>query len=99
MEEKNDRLEMIRKKLEKLVFAKPNDCVRLAFGEEVDIGKLDLSLLTELRRSDKGTVEVKLLDRTKLLDQLMKLAEGGGEQAEQFLQALLEGIEDGDAEA
>lgn len=96
MPEKKDRMDLIRKKLEKLACAKANDCVKLVFGENVDIGKLDLSLLTELKRTDKGMVEVKLLDRTKVFDQLMKIAEGGDEQAEQFIQALLEGIEEGD---
>ena len=93
MAEQKDGMEQLRKRLEKLAFAKANDCVRLAFDGDVDISKLDLSLLAEIKRSEKGTVEVKLLDRTKLFEQLMKVAGSGDEQAEQFLQALLAGIE------
>ena len=61
-----DDLERVRKQLRKLAFGKPNDCVRLVLGEDVDIGSLDLSMLTEIKRSEKGTVEIKLVDRTKV---------------------------------
>ena len=68
-------LEKIRRQLRKMAFGKPNDCVKLAMCEDVDIEKLDLSMLTEIKRSEKGTVEIKLLDRTKVLEQLAALAE------------------------
>ena len=87
--------ERIKKELRKLAFGKPNDCVKLALCEDVDIASLDLSLLTEIRRSDKGTVEVKLLDRTKALEQLAGMADEGDEKAERVLAAILEGMEDG----
>ena len=67
-------LEKIRRQLRKMAFGKPNDCVKLAMCEDVDIEKLDLSMLTEIKRSEKGTVEIKLLDRTKVLEQLAALA-------------------------
>ena len=51
-------------------------------------------MLTEIKRSEKGTVEIKLVDRTKVLEQLAALAGGGDETAEAFLQALLTGMED-----
>ena len=60
-------LEKIRRQLRKMAFGKPNDCVKLALSEYDDIAKLDLSMLTEIKRSDKGGVELKLLDRTKIL--------------------------------
>ena len=88
-------MERIRRQLRKLAFGKPNDCVKLALCEDVDIASLDLSLLTEIKRSDKGTVEVKLLDRTKVLEQLAGLADEGDERAERFLTAILKGMEDG----
>ena len=91
---KKSDLERIRRQLRKLAFGKANDCVKLALCEDVDIEKLDLSLLTEIKRSDKGTVEVKLLDRTKVLEQLAQMADNGDEKAEEFLQALLTGIQD-----
>ena len=92
---KTSEMERIKRELRKLAFGKPNDCVKLALCEDVDIGALDLSLLTEIKRSDKGTVEVKLLDRTKALEQLAGMADGGDEKAERFLEAILKGMEDG----
>ena len=60
--ERKTDLEKIRQQLRKMAFGKPNDCVKLALCEDVDIEKLDLSMLTEIKRSEKGTVEIKLLD-------------------------------------
>ena len=91
---KKSDLERIRRQLRKLAFGKANDCVKLALCEDVDIETLDLSMLTEIKRSDKGTVEVKLLDRTKVLEQLAQMADDGDEKAEEFLQVLLTGMLD-----
>lgn len=88
-------MERIRRQLRKMAFGKANDCVKLVLHEDVDIESLDLSLLTEIKRSDKGTVEVKLVDRTRVLEQLAGLAESGQSTAEEFLQALLRGVDDG----
>ena len=74
---KKSDLERIRRQLRKLAFGKANDCVKLALCEDVDIETLDLSMLTEIKRSDKGTVAVKLLDRTKVLEQLAQMADDG----------------------
>lgn len=90
-----DDMERIRRQLRKMAFGKANDCVKLVLHEAVDIESLDLSLLTEIKRSDKGTVEVKLVDRTRVLEQLASMAEGGEPKAEEFLQALLRGMNDG----
>ena len=81
--ERKTDLEKIRQQLRKMAFGKPNDCVKLALCEDVDIEKLDLSMLTE----------IKLLDRTKVLEQLAALADGGDDGAERFLQALVQGME------
>ena len=59
--------------LEKLAFSRSNDAVKLAFlGEDAlkNIGKLDLSALTEFHRLSNGTVEMKFIDRVKLLELL-----------------------------
>ena len=56
--------------------------------ENAELGKLDLSLLSEVKRNDKGTVEVKLVDRLKALEQLALLAQENGEDLESFLKAL-----------
>ena len=63
---------------------------KLALSEYDDIAKLDLSMLTEIKRSDKGGVELKLLDRTKILAQLAQLCEGDERSAaaRQLLKAL-----------
>ena len=45
-------LEKIRRQLRKMAFGKPNDCVKLAMCEDVDIEKLDLSMLTEIKREE-----------------------------------------------
>ena len=87
-------LEKIRRQLRKMAFGKVNDCVTLALSEYEDIAKLDLSMLTEIKRSEKG-VEVKLLDRTKILAQLAELAaeEQDGAAARQLLRALQDGAD------
>ncbi len=96
MAKKRSDIARVRQELRKLAFGRVNDCVKLALCPEVDIETLDLSLLAEIRRSDKGAVEIKLLDRAKLLEQLARMAEDGDEKAEEFLQALLTGLrEDG----
>ena len=70
----------VTRRLAELAFGKANDCVRL--------DKLDLSLLSEVKRNDKGTVEIKLIDRLKALEQLAAVAEDRGEDLESFLKAL-----------
>ena len=92
---KSSEMERIKRELRKLAFGKANDCVKLALCEDVDIASLDLSLLTEIRKSEKGSVEIKLMDRSKVLEQLAGMADQGDERAERFLEALLKGMEDG----
>ena len=82
----------VARRLAELAFGKANDCVKLVLGEDVALDKLDLSLLTELRRNDKGTLEVRLVDRLKALEQLALLAEGGGTDLESFLHAMQGGV-------
>ena len=84
----------VTRRLAELAFGKANDCVRLALEDDPKLGKLDLSLLSEVRRSEKGAVEVRLVDRLKALEQLAQLAEGDGSDLESFLKAL-QGGEDG----
>ena len=81
------RLDVARR-LAELAFGKANDCVRLVLEEDAPLAKLDLGLLSEVKRNDKGTVEVKLVDRLKALEQLALLAQEGGEDLESFLKAL-----------
>ena len=86
------RQDVVRRMAE-LAFGKANDCVRLALEDEPPVDKLDLSLLSEVKRNDKGTVEIKLIDRLRALEQLAQVAEESGEDLEQFLKALQGGGE------
>ena len=85
----------VTRRLAELAFGKANDCVRLALEDDPKLGKLDLSLLSEVKRNDKGTVEIKLIDRLRALEQLAQVAEDSGEDLEQFLKALRGGGEEG----
>ena len=85
--------EDVARRLAELAFGKANDCVKLVLTEDVVVEKLDLSLLTEVRRNEKGTVEVRLVDRLKALEQLALLAQAQGEDLESFLKALQGGEE------
>jgi hypothetical protein len=71
-----------------LAFGKANDCVRLALEDEPMLSKLDLSLLSEIKRNEKGTVEIKLIDRLKALEQLAQAAGQEKADPEAFLRAL-----------
>lgn len=86
--------EDVARRLAELAFGRANDCVKLVLEEGVQIDGLDLSLLRELRRNDKGTVEVQLVDRLKALEQLALLAQSQGTDLESFLQALQGGGEE-----
>ncbi len=59
--------------LAELAFGKANDCVRLVVEPEPCLDGLDLRLLSEVKRNEKGTVEVRLLDRLKVLEQLSRM--------------------------
>lgn len=84
-----DREDVVRR-LAELAFGKVNDCVRLVVEEQPCIEGLDLGLLSEIKRNEKGTVEIKLVDRLKALEQLAALAQTRGADLESFLQALWE---------
>ena len=49
---------------------------------------MDLSLLTEVKRNEKGTVEVKLVDRLQVLKLLAELAGEDNGNMEVFLKAV-----------
>lgn len=74
--------------LAELAFGKVNDCVRLVLENDPKVEKLDLGALCEIKRNEKGTVEIKLVDRLRALEQLCQLAEQNGEDMESFLKAL-----------
>lgn len=88
------RREDVVRRLAELAFGQANDCVELVLGQETDISKLDLGLLCEVKRSEKGAVEVRLIDRLRALEQLSQMAEEQNEDLESFLRALQGGEED-----
>ena len=81
------RKDVVRRMAE-LAFGKANDCVRLVLEDDPTVDKLDLSLLSEVKRNDKGTVEIKLIDRLRALEQLAQAAGQDEGDMESFLQAL-----------
>ena len=81
------------RRLAELAFGRANDCVRLVLEEGTPLDKLDLSLLSEVKRNDKGTVEVRLVDRLRALEQLALMAEENGSELESFIKALQGGEE------
>ncbi|MEY8387170.1 hypothetical protein AALC17_07705 [Oscillospiraceae bacterium 38-13] len=96
------RLEMMRgavegplredavRRLAQLAFGRANDAARLALApREADPDSLDLSAVAELKISDKGGVEVKLVDRVRALGTLCELlGSAGGGGAEDLYRAL-----------
>lgn len=88
------RREDVVRRLAELAFGKANDCVKLALEDDPRLERLDLSLLSEIKRNEKGTVEIKLIDRLKALEQLGQLAGEDKSGAEEFLQALRESGEE-----
>ena len=81
------RADVVRR-LAELAFGKANDCVKLALEDVQDVAALELSLLSEIRRNGKGTVEIRLVDRLKALELLLQTVQDGGSEAEAFLRAL-----------
>ena len=80
--------EDVTRRLAELAFGRANDCVRLALEDSPDLGTLDLGLLSEVKRNEKGTVEIRLIDRLRALEQLALMTDGENTEAEAFLQAL-----------
>ena len=78
----------IQRRLAEMAFGRANDCVKLVLEESPEVDALDLSLLSEVKRSDRGAVEVKLIDRLRALEALSGVV--GSEEGEMkaFLQAL-----------
>lgn len=82
------RRQDVTRRLAELAFGKANDCVKLALEENICLDELDLSLLSEVKRNDKGTVEIKLIDRLRALEQLAQTAGAERSDVDAFLQAL-----------
>jgi len=78
----------VTRRLAELAFGRANDCVKLALEDAPELDKLDLSLLSEVKRNEKGTVEIRLIDRLQALEQLAAVAEEDRSELNAFLQSL-----------
>lgn len=77
--------------LSELIFSSCNDAAKLLYFEPDDIDGiegLDLRLISELKRGNNGTVEVKLANRSELLKILTELIEEDSSSAENFFKAV-----------
>ena len=82
------RREDVVRRLAQLAFGRANDAVALALRGGEPEG-LELSAVSEFRVTDKGGVEVKLVDRVRALEALWELlGDSGGTGAEELYQAL-----------
>ncbi len=77
----------VLRRLAQLAFGRANDCVKLVLLDEPDFDALDLSLLSEVKRNDKGTVEIKLIDRVRALEQLLGAVAQSNDAAAAFFAA------------
>ena len=78
----------VARRLAELAYGRANDCVRLVLEDDCDLEELDLTLLSEVRRNDKGKVEIRLVDRLQVLKQLAAMTEDAGTEADAFLRSL-----------
>ena len=61
--------------------------MRLVLEAAPEVETLELSLLSEIKRNEKGTVEIKLIDRVEALEQLLAAVSDEGEMADAFFAA------------
>lgn len=84
--------EQIIKQMWRLANAGAGDAVRLACfppEEWQGVDKLELDALTEFKRGSNGVVELKFVDRGRLLERLLDAVDHSGEdQVDRFLQAM-----------
>lgn len=59
--------------LSDLAFCRADDAVKIAIDPTLNCDELDLRLVSEVKRNTNGTIEIKLLDREKLISLLIDL--------------------------
>ena len=82
------RRQDVVRRLGELAFGRVNDCVRLVLEEHPVLEQLDLSLLSEMKRNEKGAVEIRLINRLQALEQLALMTGEDDGALEAFLQAV-----------
>ena len=80
----------VARKLAELAYGRANDCATLVLDPGADAGKLDLSLLSEVKRSEKGAIEVRLADRIRALEELLQAGAADDGAAAAFFAAVEE---------
>lgn len=74
------RREDVLRRLAKLAFGQANDALQMAVSpEQTNLEQLDLSAVAEFKVTDKGSVEIKLVDRIRALETLFRMLEEGRE--------------------
>ncbi len=79
--------------LTKLATSVPNDAVKLLFLDNEDLSvleDLDLFLLSEIKRSPNGTVEMKFVDRLAVIRELNALKKDSESQTRDSFYAALD---------
>lgn len=95
---RNRQREKLVQQIQNLAAAKVNDAVKLAYlsPDQVDvIDGLDLTALTEFKRSGNGAVEIKFNNRMIALEKLLELTQASEEGG---LAALLNAINEPEQE-
>ena len=86
------RREDVIRRLAQLAFGESGDAVRLAMLGQTDektLEGMDFSAVAEIRRSPNGGLEIKMLDRIRVLSTLYELLSGGEEpDLESFFHSL-----------
>lgn len=83
--------------LKRITFGSVSDAVRLVLGESEALcnpDSLDLFLVSEIKKSANGSIEIKFFDRVKAMDKLLELSLSLDKgQSNSFLDAILKGSE------
>ena len=79
--------------LKRIAFGSVTDAVRLVLSPEPsELESLDLFMVSEIKRTDKGGMEIKFFDRIKALQTLLEAGEEGGDSdTSQFVDAIYKG--------
>ncbi len=82
----------IAARIAELAFSRPEDAVKLAIDPEAGAEGLDLRLVSGIKRSKDGSMELRLIDREELIKLLVELTapadDGAGARSDEFYAAL-----------